>query len=296
MAVEIKRKILSLFSSSARAAGVSQSSGEVVVDSYQSASLLVDITALGGTPDTVALDVKLQYSPDTSGSRWIDLPNGAITQLTATGRARIESVSLLTARRVKAVYTLAFTGGTAPTATFAVDVAISQLPASSSNTPAGENHIGSIGGKQATISVTPTLTVAATYVSGDYVGESAVPITFDNVARVVNGSGVIQSAQLIDKALASIPAELFLFDTAITPPADSAAWTLSDADMAHCIGVIPFSAYFASALNSVSPVNNLGIAFKCVGNDDKIYGALVTRGAPAYANGDVVIKLQVLQD
>ncbi|MGW6120445.1 hypothetical protein ACWFRF_15490 [Nocardia sp. NPDC055165] len=88
--------------------------------------MLVDLTALGGSPSTTALDVKLQYSPDISGSRWFDLPSGAITQLTAVGSQLFTGVGLGVARRIKPVYTLAFTGGTAPTATFAVDIAFQQ--------------------------------------------------------------------------------------------------------------------------------------------------------------------------
>lgn len=162
-------------------------------------------------------------------------------------------------------------------------------------TPAGENHIGEFGGRQTSITNTPTLTVASSYAANDYVGTSASPIVFP-VARIPNGSGIILSAVLIDYALQSIPAELWLFDATVTPPNDSAAWTISDADSLKLIGVISFAAYYASAANSVSPVNNVGLAFKTIGSDINIYGCLVTRGAPAYSNGDVSIRLNVLQN
>lgn len=159
-----------------------------------------------------------------------------------------------------------------------------------------EDFLGFTGGKQVVVDVTPTLTTHASYVANDFVGTDGVAMVFDNVGRIANGSGIILSAVLMDKALQSVAAELWLFDSAITPPADSAAWSISDADMAHLIGVIPFSVYYASALNSVAPVNSIGIPFKCIGDDDKIYGCLVTRGAPAYADGDVSVRLTVLQD
>ncbi len=161
---------------------------------------------------------------------------------------------------------------------------------------AGEAHVGSVGGSTVNVQATPTLTVHATYVSGDFVGTSATPITFTNCARVAAGSGEIRSAVLIDYALQSLPIELWLFDTAVTPPNDSAAWTLSDADAAHCIGVIAFNTYYASALNSVSPAPNAGQAFVCAAADRNLYGCLVTRGAPTYATGDLTVRLKCMQD
>jgi hypothetical protein len=137
--------------------------------------------------------------------------------------------------------------------------------------------------------VTPVLTVAAGYVAGDYVGTSATPMTF----ALDFWAGAIYSATLIDYALQSVACELWLFDTAVTPPNDSAAWSISDADAKTCIGVIPFSTYYASALNSVSPAPSVGLAFQAQGTK-AIYGCLVTRGAPTYASGDLTIRLEIL--
>jgi len=153
-----------------------------------------------------------------------------------------------------------------------------------------------VGGVQDTISNTPTLSVPGAYAAGDYVGTSAVAMILSGMARSNNGSGIILSARLIDKAAQSAPAELWIFDSAITPPTDNAAWSISDADAAKLVGVIPFSSYYASALNSVSVANNIGQAFKTIGNDTKLYACLVTRGTPTYADGDVIIELEVLQN
>lgn len=158
------------------------------------------------------------------------------------------------------------------------------------------NIIGATGGNTAEIDVVPTLTVHATYVSGDYVGTSSSPMTFTGASRINNYTGTILSAVLIDYALQSVACELWLFDTAITPPADSAAWSISDADCARCIGVIPFSTYYASALNSVSFAQGVGIGFKTLSASTSIYGCLVTRGAPTYASGDLTVRLTIIQD
>ena len=126
---------------------------------------------------------------------------------------------------------------------------------------ASELHLGQVGGEGTTVTVNPVLTVAGAYIAGDFVGTSAAAIAFANAVRVAGGSGVIESAVLIDAALQSASCELWLFDTAVTPPADNAAWTISDGNAATCIGVIPFSTYYASALNSVSTAEGLNIAF-----------------------------------
>lgn len=161
---------------------------------------------------------------------------------------------------------------------------------------AGEAHVGAVGGNSVIVEATPTLTVAASYAANDYVGTSSVPITFTNCARAAAGSGTIISAVLVDYALQSVAMELWLFDTLITPPADSAAWTISDAHAAKCQGVIPFNTYYASALNSVAPGSSLGRGFVCAAADRNLYGCLVTRGAPAFATGDLTVRLMILQD
>jgi len=159
---------------------------------------------------------------------------------------------------------------------------------------ASEVHLGQVGGEGITVTVNPVLTVAGAYIAGDYVGTSAAAIPFANVVRIAGGSGVIESAVLIDAARQSIACELWLFDTAVTPPADNAAWTVTDGNAATCIGVIPFSTYYASALNSVAPANGLNIAFSAVATT--IWGCLVTRGAPTYASLNLTVRLAIMQD
>lgn len=159
---------------------------------------------------------------------------------------------------------------------------------------AGEAHVGQVGGSIVTVTVTPSLSTAGLYAANDYVGTSATAMAFANVVRVPGGSGVIESAVLIDKALQSVSCELWLFDRAVVPPNDNAAWSISDNDAAQCIGVVPFSSYYASALNSVSIARAQNIAFVAVNRT--IWGCLVTRGAPTYVSGSVVVRLSVLQD
>lgn len=147
------------------------------------------------------------------------------------------------------------------------------------------------------VSVTPTLTVHASYVSGDYVGTSGSAMSFAALARANGLSVEARSLVLVDKAGQSKAGELWLFDTAITPPADSAAWAVSDADLAHCVGVIPIAAnqYYAEANGSVAVVPLTNLEMKADNADTALYGAFVTRDTPSYADGDLIFVLAIAQ-
>ena len=152
-------------------------------------------------------------------------------------------------------------------------------------------------GNIVTVEVTPVLTVAATYAANDFVGTSATAMTFAGCARVNGGTGYILGATMIDKsAAAGVAGELWIFNAAPAGlPADSAAFTFTDAFTPLC--VIPFSTWYGSALNCVS--NGLPAfptPFECTSLVDDLYGAFVTRGAPAYASLDIMFRLCILQD
>jgi hypothetical protein len=148
------------------------------------------------------------------------------------------------------------------------------------------------------ITVTPTLTVGGTFATGDYVGTSGTCMTFTGCALEAGKGGFVLGADLIDGSGATgVAAELWVFDAAVTPPNDNAAWSISDADAKKKVCVIPFSTYYASALNCTSegqPASNGGKHFTSVTGN--LFGCLVTRGAPVYANGDVIIRLSVMPD
>ena len=148
-----------------------------------------------------------------------------------------------------------------------------------------------VGGQTIVITTTPTLTESSSYASGDYIGTTSDEMTFSDCALYAGGGGWISGAVLIDYALQSISTELWIFDAPITAPADSAAWTVTDAMAKTLVCVIPFSTYYASAANSVSMGDGLPKKFICASGSTTLYGALVTRGAPTYATGDLTVRL-----
>jgi len=152
-------------------------------------------------------------------------------------------------------------------------------------------------GKAACVTVTPTLSVNATYIANDYVGTDHTPMSF-SLARLNAGSGTIIGAVLISKVVVTGSYELWLFDTTLDPGHDSDAWTITDAEQLTCIGVIPFSTWYANANGAVSlGYVGSGIPFVTLGAAKIIFGCLVTRATVAWeADGDVSVRLNVIQD
>lgn len=144
----------------------------------------------------------------------------------------------------------------------------------------------------ATVAVASTgLTTATTaYGVDDQVGAL---FTF-----TLTNPGIILSAQLVDKAKIIGPYDLFLFNASPTLAADNAPFTVSDADMLNCIGVInfPYPANTPSAMvNAIAHVDSLGLPS---GASSTIYGGLVTRTAHTFfgAAGDLQVRLNYSKD
>ncbi len=178
--------------------------------------------------------------------------------------------------------------------------------------PAGTDIIGKIGidqstpgttdrvtvGDTALITSTPTLSVAGAYATGDYIGPSTTPASFANVSRVSGYANVLKSLAIIDKdiATAAVALELWLFSATFTAPTDNAAWTVSDADMANFLGVIPISTskWYSSGANKGFSDDTLGLVIAPAVTT--IFYALVARGTtPTWASGDLSLKIGVLQ-
>lgn len=146
------------------------------------------------------------------------------------------------------------------------------------------------------ITVSVTLTVGATYASGDFVGTSTTPISFANAVRTTGGSATIRAITISDPAASTAAAlELWLFNATVAPPADSAAWALSDADGLKCVGVTSFATtdQFLSSATGIIHKNNLQIQYHCAATT--LFGALVTRGTPTYT-GTLQVMLEIEYD
>lgn len=154
------------------------------------------------------------------------------------------------------------------------------------------------GGSTAFPVVTPTLSVAGQYATGDYIGASTAPQSFANAVRNSGGSGVLQSLVVTDKTTdAAVDLEIWLFSATFTAPTDNAAWAITDAHQLLCLGVveIPSEKWYANSNGKVATVPNIGLPIKPAATS--LFFALVARGTtPTWASGDLQLTLGILQD
>jgi len=157
---------------------------------------------------------------------------------------------------------------------------------------ANEVHLGSVGGSAVEVELT-IASAAAAYASGDIIGAE---LTIAGAARVNGGTGKITGITLSDYALQNVQGELWITGSPVVEPADNAAWSISDAESATVVTVVPFALYYSSALNGIAPMGNLSLPFKCLSGIKDLYCCFVTRGAPTYIANGLHLKIFIDQD
>lgn len=200
------RRTYNVFSAIPQSAGSNQISGTTYgVDDFTTVSMLVDLQATSGSPSTTSLNVKLQYSPDANGTRWFDLNAGAITALTSTGQQVVYDVALGTARLIRLNYTLAFTGGTSPQATFEVDVSLQQSSVNSAEFTGNVNIDSSVAVNNTTTNPVPVI-AEGTYNSSlpTLTNGNSGPLQLDSTSRLITNNRALSSST--DSVTASLSA------------------------------------------------------------------------------------------
>lgn len=222
------------------------------------------LTIAGNAVNSAVVVITLYYSPTASASSG---GSGGGGDATAANQ-----VSIIAKQPALG------TAGTASTDVITVQGIASGLPIASAL-------------KQTRISVTPTISAASIYASGDAVGGL---LTFANAARVSGGTVTITAALIIDKDQELAPLELVLFDRTFTNTADNGVFAPSDADLANYIGVVKISDYANFSTNSVA-VRECRLTATL--NGTSLFGQLVVRGTPTYtATSDIIVIVQVVQD
>ena len=142
------------------------------------------------------------------------------------------------------------------------------------------------------------LSVGGAAATGDYVGTSVTPQSFADAVRKPGGTGIIKSIKITDKlTTTAVALELWIFSQSFVAPTDNAAWAITDAEAATCLGVIPISTskWYASSNNKIYTDDTLAIVIKPTAVN--LFYALVARGTtPAWATLDLTIELGILQD
>lgn len=138
------------------------------------------------------------------------------------------------------------------------------------------------------------LTTSVTaYATGDQLG---TVLDFANGPRAAGGYATLVQAVLVDEAKVLGPAELYLFDRAVTAAADNAPADFSDADMAFLVGVVDFP--LPKQLNSNYTAMGMPLPQVLKANATSIYGYLVTRSAHTFftAVTNIRVALTFQQD
>lgn len=149
---------------------------------------------------------------------------------------------------------------------------------------------------QAPVIITPTLSAPGAYAADDYVGVSTTSAAIAGAIRAAGMYSTLDTVVLVDKAKQNAPLELWLFDRSITVPTDNTAWGITDANALFCLGVVDLSGYRSNASNGICTVTHIGLSGITANSGTSIYYALVNRGAPTYANGDLQLRLTFVND
>jgi len=126
--------------------------------------------------------------------------------------------------------------------------------------------------------VTPMIATGA-YTAADQVGAlQLLPISGSYGSKLL-------TVTVLDRAQQRSALDLFFFDRTVTLAADDAAFTVTDADMAFCIGVVSVLTADYDDVAAVSSIATVALnpCLAIPGSlDENVYLAIVARGAPTY--------------
>lgn len=163
-------------------------------------------------------------------------------------------------------------------------------------TPAGENHVGSVGGNTSYVDVTLSLDTAI-YGSGDVLADTQI---IANAMRVNNGTGVLQSITLIDQDDQKAALSIFLLSANVTMGVENAAPSISDTNALELLGPpIAFATNDYIDLGGVSMAGKDGIGKvvkPATGTRDLFVAVVNGTGTPTYSAAGIKLRLGFLQD
>jgi hypothetical protein len=171
------------------------------------------------------------------------------------------------------------------------------LSAIQGSTPAGENHIGEVGGNLLTVA-SALVTSNNTVTTGKAVGPLQ---TIANAARVSGTAGspgtggLIQAVMLTFKdAIGSVPFDVYYFNAnpSGSTCTDNAAFVLVDADRDKVIAVVHVSDITASNTVAIAQALSLAVPYALV-SATSVYACVVTRGSAAItgtANASLITR------
>ena len=128
------------------------------------------------------------------------------------------------------------------------------------------------------------------YVSGDTFGAL---VTLTNAARISGGTGTITGVAIQSGSDVIGTFDVVFFESSVTIPADSAAFTLaSDADVLKVLAIVPLAGAYDLGINRVSQAFNLAVPYVCTGSTS-LFAAIITRSPFTLVASDFTSNLTV---
>lgn len=172
--------------------------------------------------------------------------------------------------------------------------------------PAGENHVGEVGGHTTIVGATFTTTATTTaltdgqLLANNATAGSVTPLDFSGVCRVNQGTGMIRRARvkIPDTGLAGKSLWLKLYRDSPTPTnGDHGTWLTTESNFIGQISVTldqHFSDPYEKGLGAPSVGSEIN--FDCASASTHLYGLIVANGASATLQGSKVLTavLEVL--
>ena len=130
--------------------------------------------------------------------------------------------------------------------------------------------------------------LTAAYANGDAVGQK---FELDGAALRPKGGGIIQSMTLVDKDDDGVEVDVVLFDDDFSATTDGSSMNISDEDANKLIGTVNLATYKDQGDVKTATASNIQLGYSC--KSKSIFGQLITRGTPTYADGPGSLKLIV---
>lgn len=159
-----------------------------------------------------------------------------------------------------------------------------------------EVHIGETGGKTAVVSVTLSTDTSA-YASGDLIADTQ---QIDAFFRKVDGTGVINSINIIDEDAQGVALYIIFMSTTTSLGTENSAPNISDANLtAGFQGIVAVATtdYVTVSGTKVATIKNIGLPVKAVSGTDDIYIAVLNAtGTPTFTAAGLEMRIGVLLD
>ena len=149
-------------------------------------------------------------------------------------------------------------------------------------TPAGENHIGEVGGNSDIVNVTFSLDTNI-YAAGDVLADTQIIAA---CMRANDKGGVWDSLLLIDKDAQGVAMTIYLLDANVSMGTENSAPSISDANTEKIIATLEILATDWKTLNGVKfvDIGDMARPVKPVAGSDDLYAAIVLdAGTPTFS-------------